>query len=367
LKILIAGGGTAGHINPGIAIAKYIKFKNPEAEIMFVGTRKGLETKLVPREGFDLKVITVRGFRRKLSADTFVAVKELFQGILEARRIIKDYKPDVVIGTGGYVCGPVVFNASRMKIPTLIHEQNAFPGITNRILSRFTDAVAISFKESKQFFKAAKTLVLTGNPVRSEMLQTERNDARKKLGIPLEQSVVVVVGGSRGAEKINESVVDMSLKYLGNDDCRIIFATGEVQHKKIMDKLGDKKPSSVEVTPYIYNMAEVLAAADLVICRAGAITTSELTVMGIPSILIPSPYVTANHQEHNARALEEQGASVVILEKDLNGNILYNQMRSLLKDKEQLAKMSRSAKKIGIPNASEKIYSIMKEILQNKK
>jgi UDP-N-acetylglucosamine--N-acetylmuramyl-(pentapeptide) pyrophosphoryl-undecaprenol N-acetylglucosamine transferase len=183
----------------------------------------------------------------------------------------------------------------------------------------------------------------------------------------LEQSVVVVVGGSRGAEKINESVVDMSLKYLGNDDCRIIFATGEVQHKKIMDKLGDKKPSSVEVTPYIYNMAEVLAAADLVICRAGAITTSELTVMGIPSILIPSPYVTANHQEHNARALEEQGASVVILEKDLNGNILYNQMMSLLKDKEQLAKMSRSAKKIGIPNASEKIYSIMKEILQNKK
>lgn len=366
MRILIAGGGTAGHINPGIAIAKYIKQKNPEAEIVFVGTRKGLETKLIPREGFELKLITVRGFRRKLSADTLKAVKELFQGIFEARKIIKDYKPDIVIGTGGYVCGPVVFNASRMKIPTFIHEQNAFPGVTNRILSRFTDAVAISFKDSKDFFKAAKKLVLTGNPVRNEMLQVERSEARKKLGISSEQPVVAIMGGSRGAENINEAVVDMTLKYYRDGDCKIIFATGEAQYEKIMEKLGEGKPPNVEVVPYIYDVADVIAASDLVICRAGAITTSELTVVGIPSILIPSPYVTANHQEHNARALEEQGASVVILEKDLNGNILYNQMMSLLKDKEQLIKMSRNAKKIGIPNATEKIYSIVKEVLQRK-
>ncbi|MCX8130131.1 MAG: undecaprenyldiphospho-muramoylpentapeptide beta-N-acetylglucosaminyltransferase [Clostridia bacterium] len=366
MKVLIAGGGTAGHINPGIAIAKYIKQKNPDADIVFVGTQKGLETKLVPREGFELRLITVRGFRRKLSSDTFLAVKELFQGIFEARRIIKGYKPDIVIGTGGYVCGPVVFNASRMKIPTLIHEQNAYPGVTNRILSRFADAVAISFKESKEFFKKAKMLVLTGNPVRSEMLEADRIKARKKLDIALEQPTVVIMGGSRGAEKINESVVEMAVKYLGDEDYKIIFATGEAQYEKIKAKMGDKIPKSIELVPYIYDMANVMAAADLVICRAGAITTSELTVMGIPSILVPSPYVTANHQEHNARALEEQGASVVILEKDLNGNILYNQMISLLKDKEQLAKMSRNSKKTGISNATEKIYSMLSEIIKKK-
>ncbi len=365
LKVMIAGGGTAGHINPGIAIANYIKSKDPDAEIVFVGTQKGLESKLVPREGFKLKTITVRGFRRKLSMDTLIAVKELFQGIIQARKTVKEFSPDVVVGTGGYVCGPVVFSASRMKIPTVVHEQNAFPGVTNRILSRFADAVAISFMESKQYFKSAKTLVLTGNPIRSEMLMADRSNARKSIGVEGDQPVVVVVGGSRGAEKINDSVVEMISNFYKPEDCRIIFATGEAQYEKVIKKI-DKIPETVQVKPYIFDMANVLAAADLVVCRAGAITTSELTVLGIPAILIPSPYVTANHQEHNARALEEQGAAVVILEKDINGNILHRQVMSLLKDREQLTKMSRNSKKLGISNASEKIYSIIKEVMEKK-
>lgn len=367
MKVIIAGGGTAGHINPGIAIAKQIKQKNPQAEILFVGTQRGMETKLVPREGFELKLIRVRGFRRKLSKDTLVAVKELFQGIREARQIIKAFKPDLVVGTGGYVCGPVVFNAAQMKIPTLIHEQNAFPGITNRILSRFVDKVAISFKESEKFFKAEGKLILTGNPVRREMLEVDRASARRKLGIAQEKRLVVVMGGSLGAGKINSTVVEMVGKYYQGNEFGIIFATGNAQHEVVSKQLENRDKTGLSVVPYIYDAANTYAAADLIICRAGAITSSELTAMGIPCIMIPSPNVTANHQEHNARALEKQGAAVVILEKDLNAELLYQQIGILLKDREQMSKMSRSSKKAGITNASEKIYSIIEEITAGKR
>jgi UDP-N-acetylglucosamine--N-acetylmuramyl-(pentapeptide) pyrophosphoryl-undecaprenol N-acetylglucosamine transferase len=364
LKVLIAGGGTAGHINPGIAIAKYIRQKHPDVEILFVGTQKGLETRLVPREGFELKLITVRGFRRKLSIDTLIAVKELFQGILEARRLIRTFQPDIVIGTGGYVCGPVVFNAAGMHIPTFIHEQNAFPGVTNKILSRFVNAVAISFKESDQYFKAAKRLIHTGNPVRSELLKTDRQAARKKLGISPSIPVVVIMGGSRGAGRINETAVKMLRECYQNSDGHVIFATGEAQFEAINGRFTDKKPASLEIVPYIYDAADVYTAADLIICRSGAITLSELQVLGVPSILIPSPNVTANHQEYNARALEKDGGAVVILEKDLNARLLYSQMKELLKDREQLQKMARNARKNGIPNATEKIYEILKDMVK---
>lgn len=361
MKVIIAGGGTAGHINPGIAIAKFIKQKHNDAEIIFIGTQRGLETKLVPREGFELRLIKVRGFKRKLSLDTFVTIKELFQGILEARRIIKEFAPDIVIGTGGYVCGPVVFNAARMKIPTLIHEQNAFPGVTNRILSRFTDAVAISFKESEQYFKSARKLVYTGNPVRNEIIQADRQAARKKLGIKQNKPFVVIFGGSLGAGRINETAVEMVKKH--NIDYQILFATGNTQYENVTRELENLSLPMVNVVPYIYDMGNVMAAADLIICRAGAITCSELTALGVPSIMVPSPNVVENHQEHNARSLEKHGAAVVILEKDLNGDILYNQIGSLLKDKEQLNKMAKNAKKAGITNATEKIYSIIQELI----
>ena len=362
MRVIIAGGGTAGHINPGIAVAKFIKQKDKNADILFIGTRRGLETKLVPREGFDLKLIKVRGFKRRLSLDTFAAVKELFQGLLEARKIIKEFKPDVVIGTGGYVCGPVLFNACRMKIPTLIHEQNAFPGVTNRILSRIVDAVAISFKESAQYFKYAKKLVYTGNPVRSEIIQADRQASRKRLDIGPNDTFVVIFGGSLGAERINATVVEMLKKY--SMDCKILFGTGNAQYESIAKELEGVRSSSVLVVPYIYDMGSAMAAADLVICRAGAITCSELTALGVPSIMIPSPNVVANHQEYNARSLEKNGASVIILEKDLSGDILYDQMARLLKDKEQLNKMAKNAKKIGITNAAEKIYSIIDELVK---
>jgi len=363
VRIIIAGGGTAGHINPGLAIAKHIMQKQSDSQILFIGTHRGLENSLVPREGFELKLIKVKGFKRKLSFDTFLTVKELIQGIVQARRIIKEFRPDAVIGTGGYVCGPVVFIASRMGIPTLIHEQNAFPGATNRILSRFVNAVAISFKESEKYFKPAKKLVYTGNPVREEILQADRQSARRKLNLDNHKQLVVVVGGSLGAEKINETVSNMILKYMEDESFNLVFATGNAQYDKVGKKLEGINRVGLDVVPYIYDAANTYAAADLMVCRAGAITCSELTVLGIPSIMIPSPNVVANHQEHNARSLEKNGASVVILEKDLNEDLIYQQITSLLKDKEQLGKMSRNAKKAGTSSATERIYAMLQEIL----
>lgn len=366
MRIIIAGGGTAGHINPGIAVAKYIKQKHPEAEILFTGTKNGLETRLVPREGFKLKLITVRGFKRKLSLDNIKTIMELIRGMVQSAEIIRKFKPDIVLGTGGYVCGPVLLMASLMKIPTLIHEQNAFPGITNRILMRFVDIVAISFTESEKFMKAKGKVVFTGNPVRNEMFGKDRRKSREKLGLNRQESLVVVYGGSRGAEKVNREVVNMLKYHFKQGEFKLIFATGNKRYDNIKKLLGGIKHSGVKIIPYIYEMADVLTAADLVVCRAGAMTVSELTAVGTPAILIPSPNVTENHQEYNAEALKKRGASVIIHEKDLNGELLYNQVISLLEDKEQMSKMSKESKKMGITNATGKIYSIIHELIKKK-
>lgn len=364
MKVIIAGGGTAGHINPGLTIAKHIQQKKPESKILFVGTEQGLETNLVPREGFELSLIRVMGFKRKVILQNIKAINELLCGLKDAYRVVKQFKPDIVIGTGGYVCGPVLMVAALLKIPTLIHEQNAFPGMTNRILSKFVDRVAISFKEAAKHFSVGKKIVFTGNPIRIEMLQADRAKSREKLGVANE-SLVVIFGGSRGAGKVNQIVAEMLNKEFQENEFKVVFSTGVGQFDSVKEVLGERSFSFAQIVPYIYNMQEVMAAADLLITRAGAMTISEIAAMGIPSILIPSPYVTANHQEHNARALELQGASVVVLEKNLGSKLLYEQIKSLLGDKEQLAKMGRNAKKIGNTTATEKIYSIILELVGN--
>lgn len=362
MKVLIAGGGTAGHINPGLAIAKKILEKNEDAKIIFVGTQKGMETKLVPREGFELRFIRVRGFKRKLTMDTVKAVRDLFLGIMDARKIIKLEKPDIVIGTGGYVCGPVLYQAARMGIPTLIHEQNAFPGVTNKILSRYVDKVAISFKEAEKFFKTPKKIVLTGNPVRKELISVDRSQFRLKDNRTRGLGNVVIFGGSLGAQKINSTVVEMLKKHYKNNDFSLTFATGNNQFDSVTEELEGTSFENVKVVPYIYDVVNTYGSADLIVCRAGAITSSEMTAMGIPCIMIPSPNVTANHQEHNARALEKNGACVVILEKELSAEVLYEQIKKLLTDSDYLGKMAKSSRKMGITDATDKIYDIICEL-----
>jgi UDP-N-acetylglucosamine--N-acetylmuramyl-(pentapeptide) pyrophosphoryl-undecaprenol N-acetylglucosamine transferase len=365
LKVLISGGGTAGHINPGIAIAKYIQHRDQNAEIIFVGTQNGLEKDLIPREGFPLKFIRVKGFRRKISLDTFLTIKELFIGLKEAKEILKAFQPDVVIGTGGYVCGPVLFIAAKMKIPTIIHEQNAFPGVTNKILSRFVDGVAISFQNSTKYFKRSKNVILTGNPIRQELLEVGKKRVKLASNISFKKPLVVVFGGSRGAKKINETMVGILKEYY-KGEFRVLFATGENAYNQVAESLNHQEHRDVEVVSYIYHMDQVLEEAALVVARSGAITVSELAALGVPAILIPSPHVTANHQEYNARVLGDLGGGEILLEKDLTPEVLYDNIKSLLEDKEKLIQMSENAKKVAVSNATQRIFEIIEMVMKQK-
>jgi len=367
MRYIISGGGTGGHINPGIAIAREIKTREPDAEILFVGTEHGLEKDLVPREGFDIRFIDVKGFRRKLSADTFKTLVKLLKSFGEIKKILREFKPDAVIGTGGYVCGPVVFYAARKKIPTLIHEQNAFPGVTNRILSRYVDEVAISFEESRQRFSGKAKITFTGNPIRTELFLLEKEKAREKLGLPKGMPLVVIFGGSLGADHINECVKEMILRHGREIPYRLILATGVRNYEKVMDAIREPLPDNIQIVPYIYNMGEVLAAADLAVTRSGAITVSELSALGVPSILIPSPFVAENHQEFNARALENRGAAVVILQDQLNSEILFGQIKKLIDDSELRHKMASAAQKYSIRDAAAVIYSLVQSAIRTRK
>lgn len=356
MRVLISGGGTAGHINPGIAIAEIIKTKNKDAVIEFVGTEKGLESTIVPKAGYKLHTIRVAGFKRKLGLDTLKTFKLMFDGYADAKKIIKEFNPDIVIGTGGYVCGPLLFASSRKKIPTLIHEQNAFAGVTNKILSKFVDTVCISFKESINQFSNKANTVFTGNPVRPEILKGNRAKSRETLSIAKDSPLVVAMGGSRGAERINEVLIEL-IKKNKCTDYNLIWATGSVHYEKIIEQLGGQEslPGNIKVVDYLYNMADIFAAADLMVCRAGAITVTEIGVTGTPSILIPSPYVTANHQEYNARALSDKGGAVLLLEKDLSLDTLTQKIDGLLKS-DDLISMAKTAKSLMPDNATEMIY-----------
>lgn len=368
MRYLISGGGTGGHVNPGLAIAKEIMKNEPDAEILFVGTKNGLEDKLVPREGFNIQYIEVSGFKRKLSMDTVRTLSKLIKSFGAIKKIIREFKPDAVIGTGGYVCGPVVLSAALKKIPTLIHEQNAFPGVTNKILSRYVDAVAISFEEARQRFKGKARVIMTGNPVRAELFMQDRDEARKKLNIPHDRPLVVIFGGSLGAEHLNQCVRDMVNAHADEIGFHLIVATGMKHYDHVMSEIKVPLPSHIVIEPYLYNMGEVLAAADLAVCRGGAITVSELSALGVPSILVPSPYVAENHQEYNARALENKGAAVVILQKQLTAEILYGQIQKLISNKDLRNKMSVAAKKMSKKDSSAALYSLLKDVMsQNRK
>lgn len=369
MKVLITGGGTAGHINPGIAIAKHLREKHPESEILFLGTQRGLEKDLVPREGFKIQFIKARGFKRKISIDVFFMFKDIIAGYFQAKRIIKDFKPDVMVGTGGYVCFPVILAGIRLKIPTLIHESNSLPGIANRVLGRFVDIVTISFKDSEKYFRSSKKVIFTGNPLRKEILSIKRNQGSFDTK---PWPTVLIFGGSQGAQKINEVVINMIELNKGNLPYKLIFATGQAQFDFVIQKLSEKniklsELKNIEIKPYIFDMADALASADLVVSRAGALTVSEITAVGLPSILIPFPYATENHQEANAGVLEKEGASVVILEKDLTPEVLHQQIINLIKNKNQLALMAKNAKNMGITDAGDKICAVVEELYKMKK
>ncbi len=368
MKVLIAAGGTGGHIYPGIAIAKYIMSKQPEAQIVFVGTDRGLEKDLVPKEGFEIKLIRVKGFKRKLSIDTLKTVKEMFLGLNDAKNIVKKFKPDIVVGTGGYVCGPVLFAAWQHKVPTLIHEQNAFPGVTNRILSKFVNKVAVSFPEASHYFKNKKKIVTSGNPIRSEFKDNDRKVARENLNIPLDATLIVTTGGSQGAQSINKSMLEVIKQYKDEKHVHIIHITGKNQYENVMSLLEEQhiaiaNHKNIQVLPYTYDMPNLLKSCNLVIARAGAVTVSEICAVGRGSILIPYPYATDNHQEFNARVITEKNGGILILDKDLNGKLLCDEISKLIFNKEKMQKMEKVSYELGILNADDIIYNEIKMLV----
>ncbi|MBO8128612.1 MAG: undecaprenyldiphospho-muramoylpentapeptide beta-N-acetylglucosaminyltransferase [Peptococcaceae bacterium] len=369
MRVMITGGGTGGHIYPALAIARGVMERWPGSEVLYVGTDQGLEADIVPRAGFPFKTIPAQGLKRALSPQNVVAVWSAARGYFIASRLIHEWRPTVVIGTGGYVCGPVILAASRQGVPTMIHEQNAFPGVTNRLLSRFTDRTAITFLDAVKFFPKKARIVLTGLPIRSEILSVRRGQARKTLNLSSGDFMVLSFGGSRGAYSINQAMIRVIQSLHQYPGLRLYHATGNRDYKKFMAELakgglkvngpGDK----VKVEPYFYEIANLLAAADLVICRAGASTIAELTVLGLPSILVPFPYATGNHQEHNARALASQGAAILVHDRDLSGEVLVGYIKGLMKDRSRLAQIAKASAAFGKPNALEHILDVVSNVI----
>lgn len=368
MHILFAGGGTAGHINPALAIAGYIKEIKPDTKISYIGTAKNLEARLVPSKGYDFYTIDVAGFQRKLTpqniAKNISAVKKAVTASVKSRKLLKELKPDIVIGTGGYVSGPVLREAAKLGIKTAIHEQNAFPGITTKALSNVVDRVMLAMPEAENHLKLKQKPFHVGNPVRRELINISREDARKILGLD-SRPLILSFGGSLGARPINEAVVGLIKNHNNTGKYYHIHATGKSGYDSVSNMLMNecgKLADEITVKEYIDDMNICMAAADLVICRSGAITLSELCVCGKASILIPSPYVAENHQFHNAMTLKNNGAAVIIEEKNLTEELLTETVDNLLSNKDQLNQMGQRAKECGIPDSNERIYKIIKEL-----
>lgn len=365
MRVLFAGGGTAGHINPAIAMARYIQERHKEAEIAFCGTKDGMENNLVPREGFPIHHIDVRGFKRKLSLYNLGAARRALTSLSEAKKVLKNFKPDVVVGTGGYVSGPVLYMAAKMGYPTVIHEQNACPGFTSKLLSDVVDKVMISFDDSRRYFKKQDKLILTGNPVREEIIYKKKKEARKELNID-DRPFIVSFAGSLGAREINLAMLDVVETLKDNKELRLIHATGERGWLWVPKKLKERdidieNSDNIKIEKYIYNMPTILAAADLVICRAGAITLTELAIQGKAAILIPSPNVTGNHQFYNAKVFEERGAAILLEEKNASGKEIIKNVYDLLSDFEKMKSMEKAASTIAVFDSNQKIYDIIME------
>lgn len=366
MRILITGGGTGGHVYPAISIADEIKKKHKDAVILFVGTEKGIENDVVPKAGYDFKTVIVKGFKRKLSFDTVKTVFYMFKGFFQAGKIIKEFKPDVIVGTGGYVAGPVMIQGTVKGIKTIVHEQNAIPGVTVKILSKFVNTVLISYEESQQFFKKKSNLVVTGNPVREEFSIIDKNTCRKNIGIDTDRKLLFSVGGSGGAKKVNEAALNLIEKYNGNEKITIIHITGKSYYDKFNELLKEKEitlKDNIKVLKYAYNIPEYMKAADMMLSRAGALILAEIAIVGVPSILIPSPNVAHNHQEHNARVFEKNGAAIMITEEHLKEDTLYNIVEEHIYHEEHLTKMYENAIKIAKPNACVQIVEEIEKLI----
>ncbi len=367
VKVLLAGGGTAGHLNPALAIAEIIKKHNPDAEFLFAGTPGSMEERLLSKTEYSFAKIKVKGFQRKLSVKNIgrniKAGAYLISSGPRAKKIIDDFKPDLVIGTGGYVSGPIVMKAAQMKIPTVIHEQNAYPGVTTKILSKKVNEVMLTVPEALEYLDKDVTYTVTGLPVRSAISTKTKAEARKELGFD-DSFCILSFGGSLGAGKINELGADLIEWHSGKRDINHIHGYGGMGKdtfvKSLIEREVDINDKRLRVSEYIDNMATCMAAADVIICRSGASTLSEIQAVGRASILIPSPVVAGNHQYHNAMVLGNAGAAFVYEQKDLdNSDEVIEKIKYLYENPEEIEKMAKNASSLNVKDTDDRIYEVL--------
>ncbi len=372
MKVLIAAGGTGGHVNPALAVAGEIRKRHPDAEICFVGTADRIESKIVPAAGYPLKTIEITGFKRGFSPAEIKAnintVVKLAKSSGAVKKIINEFKPDVAIGFGGYVSGPVIRMAAKMGVPTAIHEQNAYPGVTNKALAEKVDVVMLTAAEAKQHMKCKNEPIITGLPIRGEIIEADSVKSRKELGFN-DKPIILSMGGSLGSKEINKAIVEVIASHMHDDDYNFIVSTGQ-NGVWVPDDLRSRgvdieNSPNLQIRPYINDMERCLSAADVVICRAGASSLSEIQALGKPSILIPSPNVTENHQYHNAMALVNRNAAVIIEEKNLSGKILGDAIDNLIKDEKRFAQIGKNAREMAVVDATSRICDIVLGLIKN--
>jgi len=369
MKFVLTCGGTAGHINPAIAVAGRLKVLDPGAEFLFIGAEGKMEMELVPRDGYEIRGIRItnisRGRKLKDIKHNLITAKNVIASGIAVRRLLQEFRPDAVIGTGGYVCYPVLSQAHKLGIATFVHESNAVPGLTTKMLAKKVDKVMLGFEESRQYYPKPERTVVTGTPVRGSFDAYTKEIAKQELGIPADLPLVVSVWGSLGAQRMNEIVCAMIPKLGSNCGFQMIHSAGSMYFDRVTAELDETAPNrasqGVDVREYIYDMPRVMAAADLIMCRAGASTLAELCYMGKPVILVPSPNVTNNHQEKNARVLEKAGGAVVYTEKEVDEDILLANVLELLDKREKLEAMQTAMRSLAVTDATDRICGIILE------
>lgn len=371
MRIIVSGGGTGGHIYPAITLINNIKKLVPDAEFLYVGTKKGLEADIIPREKIPFATLEISGFERHLTMKNFAVLGKALGSMVKARQIVKSFKPDVAVGTGGYVCGPILMASALMGVPALIQEQNAIPGVTNKILAKFVNKIAVGYERAAKHFSAEKT-VFTGNPIRDDILLSTRDEGLMEFSLDPSKKTVLVSGGSRGAHSINKAMLEVHKHFVNNYRVQIMHVTGKTEYDFVIDgleKMGIdwQKTDNLSVYPYLYDMPKALAAADIAVFRAGATSLAELTARGVPSVLIPYPFAAENHQEFNARELEKNGASKVILNKDLTGEKLIKTLEEMLSSENKLQEMAEASRNMGKPNAAQTIAEMIVDLARNKR
>lgn len=376
MNFLFTCGGTAGHINPALAVAGRLREIMPDCGILFVGANGKMETDLVPRAGYDILTVEVTNLHRSLKpseiAYNIKSLSNVVSATRAAKKIVQDFQPDVAIGTGGYVCYPVLKAAAQLGVPTVVHESNAVPGLTTKMLADVVDRIMVGFEESRQHYSDPGRVAVTGTPVRGAFSACSKAEAKARLGLPVDKPLVVSVWGSLGARYMNETMTDVIALACAEPAFTLIHSAGKLGYERMAAALAEKcskdpKTCGMDVRPYIYDMPLVMDAADLVLCRAGASTLAELTCIGKPAILVPSPNVTNNHQERNARVLERAGGARVLLEGEFTAETLYAAVCELLNDPRQLSEMGANMKAAGVPDATERIAETILELAAEKK